>query len=812
MRLNDMNGPIPPEIGELSKLEVLELVNSKLQAPGLTGRIPAALGRLANLKHLNLNSNSLTGSIPPELGGLASLERLILPYNFLSGSIPAELGDLEKLVDLELHANRLEGSIPAELGNLSQLRGLWLFENRLSGPIPGALGDLSRLDGLGLNYNALTGPIPPELGRLSNLRRLWLYGNALESIPPELGDLSSVVVLWLYENRLSGSIPAELGQLAELEEMLLFRNDLTGSLPPELADMESLKRLWLSDNELTGSVPAEFGDFPALDELDLTNNPGMSGPLPVELKDLGRFSALLAGGTELCAPSDAAFQRWLRRVPRQRVAGCSEGEPPTVYLVQAAQSREFPAPLVADEKALLRVFVTSPNAGGAGIPPVTATFFSDGEEVHVAEISAKSTPIPKEVDEGDLDKSSNAVIPDSVLLEGLELVVEVDPDSTLHDSITIVRRIPETGRMNLDVVAVPTFDLTAIPFLWTEDPDSVVLDIVAGMARDPDSHDMLFETRTLLPVDELEVTAHEAVWTSSRSAFDILRQTDAIRVAEGGTRYHQGILKGASGAAGVAHSPGWSSFSEPLSSVMAHEFAHNMSLFHAPCGGAPGADPAFPQPDGSIGAWGYDFRDGGALVSPKTADLMSYCRPRWISDYHFGTALRYRMWAEDVWEEDDPQSRGLLLWGGTDAEGEPFLDPAFVIDAPPALPARTGDHRLSGHAADGRELFSISFAMADVADGDGSRFFAFALPARPEWADGLAGITLEGPGGSAALGLEAEAGMAMLRDPETGQVRGFVRVPEPGLLLRTVAVALAAEPGLAIQFSAGIPDAEAWRR
>jgi len=815
MRLNDMDGPIPPGIGELSKIEVLSLVNSKLRAPGLTGPIPAALARLSNLTYLKLNSTSLSGSSPPELGGLANLTELSGPYNRLNGSIPAELGDLDELRRLELQGNRLEGSIPAELGNLSQLGSLWLFGNRLTGPIPGALGNLSRLEGLGLNNNALTGPVPPELGSLSNLARLWLDDNRLESIPPELGGLSSVKVLLLYKNRLSGPIPAELGQLTELEDMLLFQNDLTGSLPPELADMESLKRLWLSDNELTGSVPPEFGDFATLDELDLTNNAGMSGPLPVDLRNLGRFGAFLAGGTDLCAPSDAAFQEWLRRVPKQRVVRCSEGEPPAVYLVQAAQSRGFPTPLVADEQALLRVFVTSPNAGGTGIPPVTATFFADGQEVHVAEIPAKSTPIPQEVDEAGLDKSSNAVVPASVLREGLELVVEIDPDRTLHDSITIVRRIPESGRIDVDVVAVPTFDLTAIPFLWTEEPDSAVVDIVDGMARDPESHAMLFETRTLLPVGELEVTAHEPVWTSSRSAFDILRQTEAIRVAEGGTRYYQGLLEGSTGAAGVARTPGWSSFSRPVAATMAHEFAHNMSLFHAPCGGAGGPDPAFPQPDGSIGVWGYDFRDAGSLVAPNTPDLMSYCGPRWIGGYHFGAALRYRMWAEDVWEEDDLQSRqALLLWGGVDANGRPFLDPAFVIDAPTALPTRTGDYLLSGHTADDRELFSISFAMADVADGDGSRSFAFVLPARSEWAGGLVRITLEGPGGSAALDLEPEAdeGMAMLRDPETGQLRGFVRVPEPGLLARSVAMALAAEPDLLIQFSTGIPDAEAWRR
>ena len=808
---NRLVGPVPPELGNLANLEWLDLAHNMVASP-----IPKEFGDLPELRLLNLPNAGFKGEIPPELARLTELKWLNLGWNDLTGAIPPELGRLTNLLSLVLNETGLTGSIPPEFGELSSLEVLRIGATPLSGPIPPELGQLANLKQLRLERSRFSGPIPPELGRLSNLTSLQLNENRLGGpIPPELGQLSRLTSIFLYGNALTGEIPAELGRLFELENMLLFQNNLTGSLPPELTGMESLKRLWLSDNELTGSVPAEFGDFLALDDVDLTNNAGMSGPLPVDLKDLGYFSALLTGGTDLCAPSDAAFQDWLRRVPRQRVARCSEGEPPPVYLVQAAQSREFPAPLVAGKQGLLRVFVTSPNAGGAGVPPVTATFFAEGEEVHVAEISAKSTPIPKEVDEGDLGKSSNAVIPDSVLREGLRLVVEVDPESTLHDSIAIVRRIPETGRMDLDVVAVPTLDLTAIPFLWTQEPDSAVLDIVAGMARDPESHALLFETRTLLPVGELEVTAHEPVWTSSRSAFDILRQTEAIRVAEGGTRYYQGILDGSTGAAGVAHRPGWSSFARPLAHVIAHEIAHNMSLFHAPCGGAGGPDPAFPQRDGSIGVWGYDFRDGGTLVSPRTTDLMGYCGPRWIGDYHFGSALRYRMWAEEAWEEDDPRpTRALLLWGGVDAGGNPFLEPAFVIDAPAALPAGTGDYRLSGHTADDRELFSVSFAMADVVDGDGSRSFAFALPARPEWADRLAGITLEGPGGSAALDLEPEAdeGMAMLRDPETGQVRGFVRVPEPGLHLRSVAMALAAEPDLVIQYSTGIPGAEAWRR
>ena len=77
------------------------------------------------------------------------------------------------------------------------------------------------------------------------------------------------------------------------------------------------------------------------------------------------------------------------------------------------QSQEFPVPLVAEEKALLRVFVTARKATNEGIPLVgnRARFYLDGKETHVEDIPGKSIPIPTEVDESSLSKSANAEIP-----------------------------------------------------------------------------------------------------------------------------------------------------------------------------------------------------------------------------------------------------------------------------------------------------------------------------------------------------------------------------------------------------------------
>ena len=142
-----------------------------------------------------------------------------------------------------------------------------------------------------------------------------------------------------------------------------------------------------------------------------------------------------------------------------------------VYLTQAVQSREYPVPLVAGDKALLRVFVTAAHATMADIPPVRARFYLNGTERHVAEIPANAAPIPTEVVEGSLSGSANAEIPGEIVRPGLEMVIEIDPDGSLGPSLGVARRIPETGRMAVEVREMPVFDLTVIPFLWSADPD-----------------------------------------------------------------------------------------------------------------------------------------------------------------------------------------------------------------------------------------------------------------------------------------------------------------------------------------------------
>ena len=399
--------------------------------------------------------------------------------------------------------------------------------------------------------------------------------------------------------------------------------------------LDSLRELYLGSNSLSGSVPPELSGLSNLHSLVLTGNAELEGPLPESLAGLREMIHLQALGTKLCSPSDAALLAWLDGLLTRRVPRCGF-EPAAAYLTQAIQSRELPIALVADEEALLRVFPTAARANSERMPEVRASFYLRGTLAHSVNIPSGPGPVPTDLDESSLDFSVNADVPAEVVQQGLEMTIEIDPDGTLDDGLGVTRRIPETGRLAVEVRSMPRFDITFVPFVWDTNPNMSAVELANAMETDPEGHEMLGLVRTLLPVGALSVTAHAPVQTSTNAAHELFDQTRLIATMEGGDGYHMGLLSGeVEGASGIADLGGPIVFSVTDASVIAHEFGHNLSLQHTPCGNPLGIDPAYPHANASPGGWGYDFGEQ-RLVSPdEYVDLMSYCAPYWVSDFSF---------------------------------------------------------------------------------------------------------------------------------------------------------------------------------
>jgi len=322
LRQNKVNGPFPSGISRLTRLETIDFYMN-----AMTGNLPSWLGDLPALASLNLTGNQFSGPLPPELGQLTGLRNLTLQSNQFTGAIPSELGNLTNLVQLWLNGNLLEGGLPSSIGNLHQLETLYvsfnhltlplpaevglltsllsfaIYNNSIEGPLPSTLGNLSNLKNLYFSFNKLSGPIPPEIGNLSNLSNLGLGGNQLSGpIPPSLGNLLNLRYFQFNTNSLSGEIPASLRNLINVEVIGLGENQFGGDIPPFLASLPKLKVLQLYGNDFEGTIPGEFASLSStLSELSVKAN-RLQGPFPPVISELRELTRLDISGNMFEGP------------------------------------------------------------------------------------------------------------------------------------------------------------------------------------------------------------------------------------------------------------------------------------------------------------------------------------------------------------------------------------------------------------------------------------------------------------------------------------------------------------------------------
>uniref|UniRef100_A0A1J3DTE9 Receptor-like protein kinase HSL1 n=1 Tax=Noccaea caerulescens TaxID=107243 RepID=A0A1J3DTE9_NOCCA len=276
---NNLTGWIPEAIGNLTKLEFLNLFNNQL-----TGEIPAAIGKLARLKELKLFTNKLTGDIPADFGFYSKLERFEVSENQLTGKLPENLCKGGKLLGVVVYSNNLTGEIPESLGNCGSLLTVQLQNNGFSGEFPSRIWTVSDLYSLMVSDNSFTGKLPETVSW--NLSRIEIGNNEFSGeIPKKIGTWSSLAVFKAGNNRFSGGIPKEITSLSNLLSIFLDSNNLSGELPDEIISWKSLITINLSKNKLSGEIPRALGSMPRLLNLDLSWNQ-FSGVIPPEIGNL----------------------------------------------------------------------------------------------------------------------------------------------------------------------------------------------------------------------------------------------------------------------------------------------------------------------------------------------------------------------------------------------------------------------------------------------------------------------------------------------------------------------------------------------
>ncbi|KAG4180063.1 hypothetical protein ERO13_A10G141500v2 [Gossypium hirsutum] len=249
--------------------------------------IPPCLGGLRRLQMLDLSHNDLSGEIPEELRMSSSLANLLLSNNSLSGKIiPTVYHLIILLEELRLDGNKFEGEIsyfsPISIKNLQVLD---VSDNEISGELPTWLWDTISLKILDFSKNNFEGPITMQLCNLINLEFLDLSSNHLSGTIPSCSNLQRMRHLHLANNRLSGTLSNAIFTSSSLVTFDLSGNNFTGRIPNWISTLPNLSVLLLKENQFDGEFPLQLCKLQSLSILDFSRNK-LSGHLPSCLSNL----------------------------------------------------------------------------------------------------------------------------------------------------------------------------------------------------------------------------------------------------------------------------------------------------------------------------------------------------------------------------------------------------------------------------------------------------------------------------------------------------------------------------------------------
>lgn len=212
---------------------------------------------------IKLSANNLAGRIPKEVGFLTDIETLHLSSNAITGSIPSQLGNLNKANDLIIENTLICGDVPVEAANEALFRKWKIVKNN-----PHIRSDCDTIQGIQRTRKLSawgTGCSTPSTDVFTTLQEIYT----------SLGGSS-----WTSNTNWGSGCPCDGGDWyglscsgGEISEIYLKNNNLAGSLPDSFDTLTTVSDIKLSCNSITGSLPDTIGVVAAnLDSLDLANN------------------------------------------------------------------------------------------------------------------------------------------------------------------------------------------------------------------------------------------------------------------------------------------------------------------------------------------------------------------------------------------------------------------------------------------------------------------------------------------------------------------------------------------------------------
>lgn len=204
------------------------------------------LSQLTGLKELKLGNNNLSGYVPPSIGRLVNLRTLELQCNKLL-SLPESFRELSELQILNVAGNQLTG-LPMDVLEALPITDLNASNNAMVGALfPFSVSGLAKLEYLDVANNSLASLAFSENISLPAIKSINIASNRIVSLPDVSGwtQLSSLAAV---DNKIS-ALPLGFTTLKNLKQADFTGNELT-KLHDHIALMDSLSVLKIAANPL----------------------------------------------------------------------------------------------------------------------------------------------------------------------------------------------------------------------------------------------------------------------------------------------------------------------------------------------------------------------------------------------------------------------------------------------------------------------------------------------------------------------------------------------------------------------------------
>jgi Peptidase M66 len=392
--------------------------------------------------------------------------------------------------------------------------------------------------------------------------------------------------------------------------------------------------------------------------------------------------------------------------------------------------------LVAGKAVLVKVNAITTKPAEAKPAGSLRVETSSGQLVQTLPLTAPTDALPTAAPVvPSFANSYTAVVPANLVRAGLRLTASL---ANAQSPTTVNPRVG--GGVPMKFVAVPV-KIAGTTGQVVADADTYI------QARMPVASVTLQTHAPYVPKGVTTLPTTEDAWDT---AFDkVLNELNDLRFLEQASDqdfYYGFMPKRTFGLAGLGYVEGNAAlgFDLPNNPVavretLTHELGHNLSLSHAPCGGASGADSQYPYSNAQLGApgryiWGYNAATGSFTDPRKTNvhDIMSYCDGDTFSDYNYRLMQVYLTPGDKLVKPASasasvtagPQEL-LLVSGQIESSGKVALTPLKSLFGEARLP-RGGPYVLRIVTASGTTEYR--FATMQIDHLTTSQRFGFTIP------------------------------------------------------------------------------------